>query len=89
MASLRKPTLAELTENQGPRITAAELTVTIIATVAVAMRFLSRRVQRAQYGLDDWLILAALVCHYKPTEDLAISLTSLQSHSAGGCVFLP
>ena len=55
------PTLADLTASQAPGIQAANLTVAILATISVALRFLARRLQRIALGLDDWLILAALV----------------------------
>ena len=33
----------------------------ILATAALALRFLSRRLRQLKYGLDDWLALASLV----------------------------
>ena len=33
-----------------------------LASIAVGLRFYARRVQRARVLLEDWLILAALVC---------------------------
>ena len=36
----------------------------ILAVVAVVLRFVSRRVIRVPFLIDDWLMLAALVCCY-------------------------
>ncbi|MCJ1331320.1 hypothetical protein MMC10_008009 [Thelotrema lepadinum] len=48
------------TDTQGPAIIAANLTVAILATIGVALRFIARYIHRAGFGADDWLILAAL-----------------------------
>ena len=64
------PTATELAENQGSGIVAANLVVAILATISVGLRFLSRRVQKTVFGIDDWLILAALVCTHLLTLHL-------------------
>ena len=46
----------------GPSIVAANLVVAILATLAVAMRLLSRQIQKAEFKADDIFILVALVC---------------------------
>ena len=61
MASLPKPTPEMLAANHGPGIIAGNLTVAILATVAVALRLCARYVQKTKLGVDDFLILAALV----------------------------
>ena len=61
MASLPAPAPAE-TGNHGPGIIAAVLVVAIFASIAVALRFIARYIQRIGYGADDILILLALVC---------------------------
>lgn len=33
----------------------------VIATVTVVLRFQARSMQKAKYGVDDWLVLTALV----------------------------
>ena len=69
MTSLAPPTPAEMAANRGPSIVAANLVVAILATVAVALRFLARHVQKIDYKADDILILLALVCLlYRPRE---------------------
>lgn len=61
MAALPPPTPAQLAEDQGAGIIAANLTVAILATVAVFMRLLVRNSQKAGLGADDYLIALALV----------------------------
>ncbi|ERF73312.1 hypothetical protein EPUS_03145 [Endocarpon pusillum Z07020] len=51
---------ADLEGSQGPGIVAANLVVAILATIAVALRFSSRRVQGLGFQADDYLILLAL-----------------------------
>lgn len=63
MATLDRPTLAEKAANHGPGIVAANLVVAILATIAVALRFLARYIQKIGFESDDYLILLALVCH--------------------------
>ena len=43
-------------------IYAAAIVTLSLAVIAVALRFLARRLIRAPIWLDDWLILVALVC---------------------------
>ncbi|KAL8964538.1 MAG: hypothetical protein Q9183_004385 [Haloplaca sp. 2 TL-2023] len=54
----------ELSETRGPEVVAAVTVLTVLATIAVALRFLARHVARAQYGWDDWLMLLALVWEF-------------------------
>ena len=61
MASLPAPEPAEVGYH-GSGITAAVLVVVILASIAVALRFVARYIQRIGYGADDVLILLALVC---------------------------
>ncbi|RAK95953.1 uncharacterized protein BO80DRAFT_417794 [Aspergillus ibericus CBS 121593] len=46
--------------SRGPSIIAGNLTVAIIATVAVGLRVLARSLKSNTFGLDDWLIFLAL-----------------------------
>ena len=61
MATVHRPSLAELAQDDGPRVRAAQLTVAILANAAVILRLWARHIQKAGYGLDDYLILLALV----------------------------
>ena len=61
MASLPPPTTEEKGQNRGPSVVAANLVVAILATFAVALRFLARYLQKVGYKADDFLILLALV----------------------------
>ena len=48
-------------DDQGPSIIAANVTVAVLATIGVILRFIARKVQRIGWGADDYLILGALV----------------------------
>ena len=48
----------------GGSIIGGAILLTFLATVIICARFWSRHLQRARYGLDDWLNLAALPCFY-------------------------
>ena len=61
MASLALSTPAEEAANHGPGIIAANLVVAILATIAVALRFFARYIQKIGFEADDYLILFALV----------------------------
>lgn len=37
------------------------IALSVISTVAVALRFVSRLVKRVELGLEDWMALASLV----------------------------
>lgn len=49
-----------LAQSRVPAIYAAVITVSVLCTVAVALRFLCRRLVKAVLWWDDWTILAAL-----------------------------
>ncbi|KAL8911905.1 MAG: hypothetical protein Q9171_002989, partial [Xanthocarpia ochracea] len=53
-----------LEDNRGPEIVGAVTTLTILATIAVVLRFLGRNISGAPCGVDDWLMLFALVWEY-------------------------
>lgn len=61
MIPFDRPRPAEKAANHGPAIVAANLIVSILATTAVAMRFLARYIQKIGFKSDDYLILLALV----------------------------
>ena len=48
-----------------------------LSTLAVIGRFISRRMRGASYGLDDWLMLAALVRQRRELRDNQLSLLML------------
>ena len=52
---------AQPKESQANSVLAGNLSVSILATIAVALRLLARRVQKVTLGYDDYLILLALV----------------------------
>ena len=47
--------------NRGSTIVGTCVALIVFSTLAVALRFLSRRLSKAGYWYDDWLALAALV----------------------------
>ncbi|KAL8893717.1 MAG: hypothetical protein Q9192_004995 [Flavoplaca navasiana] len=53
-----------LDANRVPEIIGAVTVLTILATIAVVLRFFARSVQSAQYGYDDWLMVVALIGQY-------------------------
>jgi len=59
-------------ESQRPSLPAFDISMMVIATVAVALRFWSRLIHRSQYNSrlwwDDWVILMALVCLQRATQ---------------------
>ncbi len=54
-----------LAETRVPEIYASVITVTVAATIAVALRFLCRSMVKAKLWYDDWIIVLALVINHK------------------------
>ena len=48
-------------DDRGPSIEAIQILMIILATSAVALRFIARRASNFGLWWDDWIILAALV----------------------------
>ncbi|KAI4095941.1 MAG: hypothetical protein LQ344_001322 [Seirophora lacunosa] len=65
-----------LNHNRGNEVVGAVGALTVLATTAVVLRFLARHMTRTSYGLDDWLMLFALV-----------SASSLAAFFVTTCVF--
>ena len=65
--STPKPPVAQdfdpafLAQSRVPQIYAAVITITVLATVAVALRFVCRWMSKARILWDDWLIVLSLV----------------------------
>lgn len=53
--------LAHIDDNKSVAMATAYIVSLTISFLAVIMRFLSRRIGRANYGADDWIMLVALV----------------------------
>ena len=53
-----------LAQSRVPAIYAAVITVSVLCTIAVALRFLCRRLVKAVLWWDDWIILAALLVEW-------------------------
>lgn len=56
-----KLTPAQLKDSQATGIIAGNLTVAILASIAVGSRLLARRLQKVVVGYDDFCVLLALV----------------------------
>ena len=54
--------LAHIHESRAKDINISHFVCLTIAVVAIALRFLSRRISRTALKMDDWMIVAALVC---------------------------
>lgn len=53
---------------QSPAAMYALVTVlTLLAMVAIALRFYARRIKQTKLMWDDYMILPAMVCHHIPT----------------------
>ena len=48
-------------ETQQPSLYSATIATYLLASIAVSLRFWSRRLKGAGWWLDDWLVLVALV----------------------------
>lgn len=48
----------------GGAIIATGVVFTVLAVVAVGLRFASKRMTSAAVGVDDWLLLAALLVYF-------------------------
>lgn len=55
----------------GPAIIGTGVAFTVLAVVAVGLRFASKRIAHNSFGFDDWLLLFALLCYFT-TEVLVI-----------------
>ncbi len=40
--------------------------LTLLAMVAIGLRFYTRHIKKAQYSYDDYMILPAMVCNLHP-----------------------
>jgi len=50
-----------ISDNAVPNVIATNAACLSLAAIAVALRFICRRLKRIKYEADDWLILAGLV----------------------------
>ena len=52
---------AHITDDATSSVLGANIACLTLSYLAVVLRFLSRRLSRASFGADDWIILGALV----------------------------
>ena len=64
----------------GPAIIGTGVAFAVLSVTAVGLRFLSKRMTSASYGVDDWLLLASLIIFFV-AEVLVIECTFSQSLS--------
>lgn len=50
-------------QDRGPCLLAIQIVMMGLATTAVLLRFIARRMGPGELWWDDWVILAALVCY--------------------------
>ena len=74
----------DINDTQSPRIIGTCITLIVITTAAVALRFLARHLSRAGLWWDDWTILGALVRLRNPTFDSPESLAIILISNATG-----
>lgn len=55
----------------GAAIVGTGVVFTVLSVTAVGLRFTSKRITRAAFGIDDWLLLASLAI-YMAAEILVI-----------------
>ena len=51
----------DLAETQVPRILGVNIATFTLAIIAIILRFVSRRISRAPFWWDDWLMIPAIV----------------------------
>ena len=52
-------TAVEIKDNLGPTVLAVSATTWVVGLIAIVLRFLARKVSRAPFWWDDWLIIPA------------------------------
>ena len=54
----------ETQNNRGVELLVIAVVILSLATLAVALRFVSRRIKRVRWAADDYMIIVALVSYY-------------------------
>ena len=62
MALPPPPPGVDLQDSQVRRILGVNIATFILATTAISLRFVARRLTRLPFWWDDWLMLPAIVC---------------------------
>ena len=63
-------------DHAGRELVTSAFVMGFLSCSAVALRFVSRKIQRVPLMHDDWLILAALVGHVRLTDDEMLLTTT-------------
>ena len=53
----------DLSETQVPRMLGINISTFVLAVISIILRFVSRRLSRAHFWWDDWLMISAIVCY--------------------------
>ena len=67
---------SDLNSSKAPLILGTSTCLMVVSVVAVALRFLSRKLSGAGFWWDDWMCMIALVKYQCPVHGLNIWLTS-------------
>ena len=73
---------APLDSSQSRALLGITIVFSILATLAIAGRFYSRRLKRVSVGIDDWLGLAGLVS-YKAHRRSLVQSANVRRYSTG------
>ncbi|KAL8967477.1 MAG: hypothetical protein Q9183_002903 [Haloplaca sp. 2 TL-2023] len=74
-------------ESRASEVYAATITLTVIATISIALRLISRRLCEAKLWYDDWTIFAAM--RTRRPSDANQTIEILQSKSPSSSSILP
>ena len=58
------PDDSDILSDKRTLVVSTAIAMLILAVIAVVLRFVSRRVIHVPFLIDDWLMLAALVCYW-------------------------
>ena len=72
MATVPVPQNVDLSETRQPQLYASTITTYILALLALGARFLSRRLLKSGYRLDDYFAVAATVIPVKRSTTIRV-----------------
>ena len=80
------PTDLALGANENGRIKGSILTVWALALIGLCLRFVARRMSKAGYWYDDWLLIPAMVCCEIQCDLCLLTRLSLQLRQYASCL---
>lgn len=81
MSAMPTPAGVNLSDSRQPELYAATIITYCLALLALGLRFLSRRLLKSGYGLDDYFAVAAMVWLDSRPAVMLDALTRSQAHS--------